>query len=543
MEHRLCALMALAAGLAACGGETALCPGLPDSPTVTEPLIGRIDVTESTLRISSSPYVETGAWADPHAASEFELWTYFAGTRRERVWAAAIVDPADRAQLTTVTLADGAFEGIALPQAELSPWTDYVVRVRYRDTCGSWSEWSADRPFRTDDGSTELFDDSMIRTVYLDIPPASMTAMEAEAVGPWPYPPQRTYQPGRLTFEGQVFEGVGVKVKGGCGSSRHTNQKAGLKISLDWDDPAVPGCPTSRRVFGQGHITLNNMVQDPTFERERLAYQLFRAMGVPAPRVAHVRVVVNGQPWGLYLHVESFDRRFFTRWFDDNHGMLYEGGPFCDVVPSQIPPVGGTQCWDRGFTVDACESAGAGDDPTDWSLLQGLAADVAALPGGQFYPGVGQFFDYDEFLSSWAVGAVTNNWDGYQYGNVNNYRVYHDPATDLWSLLQSGLDNTWDSNPNFDFWNAPSVMAQRCLQEPTCKAAFAARVREAGELFESLDLATEAERIQTQILADVAADPRKEVTTAGAAQAHTRLVNFLRARPAALRANLMAHGF
>jgi len=108
--------------------------------------------------------------------------------------------------------------------------------------------------------------------------------MEAQAVGPWPYPPQRDYQPGRLTFEGQVFEDVGIKVKGGCGSSRHTTQKAGLKISLNWDDPAVPGCPTTPAALRQTHLTLNNMVQDPTFERERLAYQLFRAMGVPAAR-------------------------------------------------------------------------------------------------------------------------------------------------------------------------------------------------------------------------------------------------------------------
>ncbi len=405
------------------------------------------------------------------------------------------------------------------------------------------SAWSADRRFRTDDGGIELFEQTQLRTVYLDIPPASMTAMEAEAVGPWPYPPQRSYQPGKLTFEGQVFEDVGVKVKGGCGSSRHTTQKAGLKISLNWDDLAVPGCPVSRRLYGQTHLTLNNMVQDPTFERERLAYQLFRAMGVPAPRSVHVRVVVNGQDWGVYLHIESIDRRFFSHWPLSNDGMLYEGGPFCDVLPNQIPPTGGLQCWDRGFTTDACEQPGPNDDPTDWTLLQGLGADVAALPAGQFYPGVESFFDYDEFLSSWAVGAVINNWDGYQYGNVNNYRVYHDPATDRWTLLQTGLDNTFDSNPNFDFWNAPSVLANRCLQEPACKAAFAAKVAIANDLFESLDLAAEAEKIQLQIADAVAADPRKEVSTDGARRSHMNLVSFIRARPAAVRANLTAHGF
>jgi spore coat protein CotH len=456
------------------------------------------------------------------------------------VWAAAVTDIA---KLTSVTLADGAFEGIALPDARLFEWDDFVVRARYQDSCGAWGEWSADRPFRTDDGSTELFDPTLVRVVQLEIPPESMQAMEAEAVGPWPYPPQRHYQRGRLIFEGQVFDGVGVKVKGGCGSSRHTTQKAGLKISLAWDDPAVPGCPASRRVFGQTHITLNNMVQDPTFERERLGYQVWRAMGVPAPRAVHVRVIVNGQEWGLYTHVETLDRRFLSRWFPSNDGMMYEGGPFCDVIPNQIPPASGQQCWDMSFTTDACDTPSPDEDPRDWTLLQQLGADLAALPNGQFYPGVDTFFDYDEFLSSWAVGAVLNNWDGYQYGNVNNYRVYHEPTTDRWALFQTGIDNTFDSNPNFDFWSAPSLMAQRCLQEPACRAAFAAKVREANDVFESLDLAAEAERIQTLIAPHVAADPRKEVSTDAARQAHARLVSFIRARPAAVRANLAAHGF
>jgi spore coat protein CotH len=382
-----------------------------------------------------------------------------------------------------------------------------------------------------------------VRTVHLEIPPESMAIIDGESVGPWPYQPQRSYQRGRLTFEGQVFEGVGVKAKGGCGSSRRMSGKSGLKISLNWDDPALPGCPAGRRLFGQSHVTLNNMVQDPTFERERLGYQLFRAMGVPAPRAVHVRVMVNGQDWGLYLHLESFDRRFFARWFPSNRGMLYEGGPFCDVLPGQVPPASNPLCWDRGFTTDACETPDPGDDPTDYSLLQELAGDVAAVPAGQFYPAIDAIVDYDQFLASWAVGSVLNNWDGYQYGNVNNYRLYHDPSTDLWTLIQSGIDNTFDSNPNFDFWAAGSTLAARCLQEPACKAAFAARVHQANDLFESLDLASEAERIQTQIADHVASDPRKEVSTDGARRAHTSLVDFIRARPAAVRARLAAHGF
>ena len=159
-------------------------------------------------------------------------------------------------------------------------------------------------------------------------------------------------------------------------------------------------------MHGLKHLTLNNMVQDPSFERERLAYQLYRGFGVPAPRAAHVRLRVNGADWGLYLHLESFDRRFLARWFPSNDGMMYEGGPFCDLVPEMIPPGPSEDCFDMEFSTDACDSPSPDQDPTDWELLRELAAQIAALPAGGFYPEVEAFFDFDEFLASFAITAL-----------------------------------------------------------------------------------------------------------------------------------------
>src|SRR4029079_3646516 len=105
------------------------------------------------------------------------------------------------------------------------------------------------------------------------------------------------------------------------------------------------------------------------------------------------------------------------------------------------------------------------------------------------------FVDTDEFLASFAVTAVIADWDGYEYGNVNNYRVYHDASSHRWSLLQSGIDNSFDSQPAFDFWPVTGILAQRCLAEEDCAAAFAVKVHAATDLFEQLDLGAEAERV------------------------------------------------
>ena len=536
---RVRALAALVCALTACGdgGGDDDCAA-PGAPEVTAPTGDLIDPAGPSFRIAGSDYRSPDG--SPHAATEIEIWRMAGGEPIERVWTAHLEPPAE---LTRASLADGEFEGSASLENGLHEWTDHAVRMRYQSECGAWSEWSADRTFKIDDGSSFLFDPDVIRVVELDIPPDSFAGIEAQAVGPWPYVPDRDYYTGTMRFEGQTFEGVGIRVKGGCGSSRHLTGKAGFKINLAWDDPAVAGCPDDRRLYGQKHLTLNNAVQDPSFEREYLGYTLYRAFGVPAPRTAWVRLKVNGEDWGLYVNVESFDRRFLSRWFASKDGMMYEGGPFCDLVPEQVPPVGGAECFDQEFSAGECDQVEEGQDPTDWALLGELAGQIAALPDGSFYPDASAFVDTDEFLASFAVTAVIADWDGYEYGNVNNYRVYHDPSSDRWALIQSGIDNSFDSQPAFDFWPVTGILASRCLAEEDCAAAFAAKVHAAADLLEQLDLGTEAERVHALIFPDVMTDPRKEVSNDQSMAAHQSLVTWIAGRPAAVRASLAAHGY
>jgi hypothetical protein len=136
-----------------------------------------------------------------------------------------------------------------------------------------------------------------------------------------------------------------------------------------------------------------------------------------------------------------------------------------------------------------------------------------------------------------------SDWLRYQYGNVNNYRVYHDPSTGRWSLIQSGLDNSFDSNPGFDFWGVSAVLATRCFAEPDCEAAFAAKLHAAIDLFESLGLAADADAMQTQLRPHIVSDPRKETTADAALAAHQSLVTWINGRAAAARANLATRGY
>ena len=65
-----------------------------------------------------------------------------------------------------------------------------------------------------------------------------------------------------------------------------------------------------RRVPRARALTLNNMVQDPTMLHEALGNEVYQAAGVPVPRTSYVHLRVYDQDQGLYLNVETIDRRF-----------------------------------------------------------------------------------------------------------------------------------------------------------------------------------------------------------------------------------------
>lgn len=477
-----------------------------------------------------------------HKATEIEIWLTAGSELVEKVWSLQTTEPAI---LTHAGLVDGAFE---TGFDGLSPWTSYAIRVRHSesDLC-QWSEWSEPRRFLTDDGSDYFFSNSEIPELHIELSDESMSAINAEALPPDCVPHSRSYQPGTVRFEDQVFEGAGVRAKGGCGSARDLNGKTGFKINLSWDDPNRPGCPQTRRLHGLKRLTLNNQVQDRSFVHERLAYHLYGLLGLPTLRAAPIRVFVNGSDYGLYLNLESFDRRMLRRNFDSARGMLYEGEYGCDVTPDWVPADESENCWEKEFSADDCSTPEPGDDPTTFELLRELSNQIAAMPQGAFYPEIEDFVAFDDFLSTWAADTIIGHWDSYIYAVPNNYRIYHDPSTGLWTLLSGGVDQTFAPAPNETLevnpWQVSAVFARRCLEESECEAAFAARLHEAIEIFESANLGAMARHIESEIGAEVESDPRKEGSNEDFRRGVADVVDFVRRRPAEVRAMLAERGY
>ena len=120
-----------------------------------------------------------------------------------------------------------------------------------------------------------------------------------------------------VTVDGETLAQVGVRKKGFLGSL--SKVKPSLKVRFDkFTDGQLLGGAMKR-------LTLNNAQQDPSMINTCMAYHIFAAAGLPAPRCNFATVAVNGENLGLYVHVESMKTAFLERNFADPSGNFYEG--------------------------------------------------------------------------------------------------------------------------------------------------------------------------------------------------------------------------
>jgi hypothetical protein len=122
------------------------------------------------------------------------------------------------------------------------------------------------------DPGVHLFDDTLVHTIRLTLDETAQQGLR-DAPTAWVH--------GDIEIDGTAIADVGVRLKG-RGSFQPLDNKPSLRIELDrW----VEG----QEYDGLDELVLNNMAVDPSRLRERLAYGVYRDLGVPAARAIHVR--------------------------------------------------------------------------------------------------------------------------------------------------------------------------------------------------------------------------------------------------------------
>lgn len=332
----------------------------------------------------------------------------------------------------------------------------WFKRTLIASAVGGIAVWAPDR-FAAEDPFTT----SRVCQIQIEVSSQNLDRLRAES---------RTYVRANVRSLGKVFRDVGVHLKGSSGSFQNLDAKP--NFTLDFDR-FVPG----QNFGGLTKIHLNNSVEDPTYLKEQIGSELFRAAQVPTPRVAHAQVELNGRSLGLYVLKEGFTEEFIARHFQRSDGNLYDTDEGHDVDLPMKRHLGGA----------------AKKNPND---LPRLAAAASEPDLHRRWERLQQTLEMDRFLTFMAIELMIGHWDGYCLGR-NNFRIYHDPETDRHAFLPSGMDQIFSKADLPWQPNLRGLVARAVMEIPEGRRQYAATFR---KLFEDLFVSERLTRRANQLL-------------------------------------------
>ncbi|MEQ1843504.1 MAG: CotH kinase family protein, partial [Verrucomicrobiales bacterium] len=252
----------------------------------------------------------------------------------------------------------------------------------------------------------------------------------------------RTYVPAQVKVDGDVWEQVGLRIKGRQGSLRAVDDKPSL--TLDFDHWRL-----GQACHGQTKLHLNNCVEDPTYLNEVLAAWMCERARISFPRVAHATVSLNGRNLGLFLLKQSFE------------DMLQEKSH----PPSSLyEPV-------RGGDVDQPFERKMGPEPPPGQALADLARIAQEPDLSLRQEDLKRLLKITGFLQFMSMEVLLGHRDGYCISK-NNVRLSFDPITKQWEFLLAGTDQLL-GNPKLPWQPEMSgLVARSVLQVPEFKRAY-----------------------------------------------------------------------
>jgi len=228
-----------------------------------------------------------------------------------------------------------------------------------------------------------------------------------------------------LMIDGSTYDSVGVRYKGF--SSVSVNRiKNPFNIKLDYV------------IDGQDHqgidkLKLSNVIQDPSFIREVLTYEI-AADYLPSAKANFANLYINDTLWGLYTNVQAVNKGFLNDHFGNKYNPFFK----CNPENLNISPGG----------ENSNLSDTHGTDSTDYEPYYSLKSDYGweALYHlidtlNNHIDSIDKVLNVDRTLWMHALNYTLINFDSY-IGYGQNYYLYKDENKQFNPIL-------WDLNMSF----------------------------------------------------------------------------------------------
>ena len=342
-----------------------------------------------------------------------------------------------------------------------------------------------------------LFNTTGLWTVQLSFTPQQWAAIEPHQIEPFQQPRGGRYElrnpaakrnglagvrglefewvHAAVEFEDRSFADAAVRYKGnGTYLRSQRGAKRPFKVDLNKFEKG-------NTLAGRTTLNFANLVADDSGVHDALAYEMFRAAGVPAPRTAYARLwttVGSAAPsyLGLYELLENLDADFAKERFGTRKGVLFK-------------PV----------TFELFKDLG-----NDWAAYQGIydpKSKITAEQSGRviefarllthaddatFAKRVEEFIELDEFARFLAGMVLLSSYDGF-LNNGQNFYLWLSPDTKRFQFIPWDLDNAWGqfgmagSAPDLAHASIlhPWMGRHRLLERMMAVAEFQARYRQA----------------------------------------------------------------
>jgi spore coat protein CotH len=360
--------------------------------------------------------------------------------------------------------------------------------------------------------AAELFDTSVIQEIRLSVNSRDLRALREKYL-------ENTYYTADLTWKNVKVRNVGIRARG---QGSRNPIKLGLRVDMS-------RYTTGQTFVGLSAIVLDNVWQDASMLRERLAFNFFDRLGLGAPRESYCRLFINNEYQGLFTITEEIDGPFAQRITGETGGTIFEFH-YSGALKWRAEDLGDILSYKplfeaRTHVLDA--------DSTLYTPIQQLFREVNGPDDAVWLDRVGQYIDLNQFMTYVGIEQFIAENDGILgFAGMNNFYLYRSPGTTRHRLF------VWDKDQSFLFVDSPlattdaNVLFSRAMAYPELRETYLQTLEACARLTQTDDwLAFEIDRLVGVIFDAARADTKKQFSNDEFDQAVASLREFAARRP------------